>query len=349
MSSEIGRWCATHRGLLIVLVPAVLLTFYFLSPFLSGIIMGTLFAYIGRPIRDIFKERRRLGSAVAVVCIIVPVSIILGLGALELINLAIWLAGHQELVSLTLGKFIDSLNIPPTAYDLAGGSLQNVAELVTAFLSGLPVLEIGRSASLFALNFIIAMPVCYFLLLDGEEVMESTTAFIPPDKAEVYRRYFARVDRTLSGIFLGSIYTAIIGGLISAVIFSIFDLPRPFAFAAMVFMATIVPILNALVVILPLGAYIYLAMGPGEAVLFLITASTTIYIPSELFIRPLLVSAKSSIHPLLVMLSFFGGMLVAGIGGFFLAPAIVGVLVALYQVRLEEIEACRQRERESQG
>jgi predicted PurR-regulated permease PerM len=39
---------------------------------------------------------------------------------------------------------------------------------------------------------------------------------------------------------------------------------------------------------------------------------------------------------LLVMLSFLGGALVAGIGGFFLAPAIMGVIVGIYQVRREE-------------
>jgi predicted PurR-regulated permease PerM len=37
------------------------------------------------------------------------------------------------------------------------------------------------------------------------------------------------------------------------------------------------------------------------------------------------------------MLSFLGGALVAGIGGFFLAPAIMGAIVGIYQVRREEM------------
>ena len=75
----------------------------------------------------------------------------------------------------------------------------------------------------------------------------------------------------------------------------------------------------------------------GEALAFFVLASALIYLPSELLIRPYLVSSKSSLHPLLVMLSFLGGALVAGIGGFFLAPAIMGVIVGIYQVRREEI------------
>jgi predicted PurR-regulated permease PerM len=92
------------------------------------------------------------------------------------------------------------------------------------------------------------------------------------------------------------------------------------------------------VVILPVTAVRYLTMGPNDALIFFITASALIYIPSEIFIRPYLVSARSSMHPLLVMLSFFGGALVAGIGGFFLAPAVMGILVGIYQERREERE-----------
>ena len=71
--------------------------------------------------------------------------------------------------------------------------------------------------------------------------------------------------------------------------------------------------------------------------LFFLLASALIYLPSELLIRPYLVAAKSSLHPLLVMLSFLGGALVAGVGGFFLAPAIMGIVVAIYQIKRDEL------------
>jgi predicted PurR-regulated permease PerM len=39
------------------------------------------------------------------------------------------------------------------------------------------------------------------------------------------------------------------------------------------------------------------------------------------------------------MLSFIGGGLMAGISGFFLAPAVMGVVIGIYQVRREELAA----------
>jgi predicted PurR-regulated permease PerM len=126
-----------------------------------------------------------------------------------------------------------------------------------------------------------------------------------------------------------------LGSIIAAFIFYGFGLPRPFALASIIFVAGMVPFLTSWVVIVPVAVYKYVISGWGDALAFFILASTLIYLPSELLIRPYLVSAKSSLHPLLVMLSFLGGALVAGIGGFFLAPAIMGAIVGIYQVRRE--------------
>ncbi len=48
--------------------------------------------------------------------------------------------------------------------------------------------------------------------------------------------------------------------------------------------------------------------------------------------RPVLVGKASSIHPLLILLSFLGGGIVGGLAGFFLGPIAVGVVIAAYSV-----------------
>jgi predicted PurR-regulated permease PerM len=71
-----------------------ILIFYFLLPIMDGVVLGTVFAYVGRPIRDLFGRRKRLGSVVATVSIVVPIFVILGLGLLELANFTVWLLQH---------------------------------------------------------------------------------------------------------------------------------------------------------------------------------------------------------------------------------------------------------------
>ncbi len=344
MDSGLGNWCADHKGILILVVAALILITYFLFPFLDGVILGTVFAYVGRPIRDKFQNRRRLGAFVAAICIVVPIFLILGMGTLEIANQVIMLAQNQETVRHTLGSLLTGIEIPQVASDVIARSLQNLAGIIAPILAGIPVLNIGRTVSLGIINFIISIPVCYFVLLDGENFVDSIINLLPQKEEQIYRKYIARIDKILSGIFIGTIYTSILGSLIAAIIFYAFGLPRPFALASFVFIAGMVPILTAWMVIVPITIYRYLTLGLGEAFIFFMVAAGFIYLPSELLIRPYLVSSKSSMHPLLVMLSFFGGALVAGIGGFFLAPAIMGVIVGIYQVRREEISACKQDE-----
>jgi len=338
--NDVGYWRSKHKWMLIPAAAAIALTFYFLFPFLNGIILGTVFAYVGRPIRDKFK-RRWLGALVAAICIVIPIFLILGLGMLEAANGIMSLVENQENIRVYLTIFMKQLQlgIPLFLNETISTSLQNAAGILAPIVAGIPVLHIGKVVSLGIINFIICIPVCYFLLLDGDNFMESILAILPKSDVSTCRKYIARIDQILSGIFLGTMYTAILGSLIAAVVFYAFGVPRPFTLASIVFIAGMVPILTAWVVIIPVTIYRYIAFGPWEALIFLVVSSAMIYLPSELLFRPYLVSSKSSMHPLLVMLSFFGGALVAGIGGFFLAPAIMGVVVGIFQVRREEIEA----------
>jgi predicted PurR-regulated permease PerM len=327
--------------MLILAAAALVLIFYFLFPFLDGLILGTVFAYVGRPIMDKFMGRRRLGALVATSLIVVPIFLILGLGMLEIANQIIALAHNQESLRIALHGFMErrELAIPPAAIDIITSGLQNVAGVLAPIVASIPVLQIGRTVSLWIINFIISIPVCYFVMVDGKSFVESAMVFLPGPEVETFRKYLARIDAILSGIFIGTIYTSILGSIIAAAIFYAFGLPRPFALASIVFIAGMVPILTAWVVIVPVALYRYLTLGTSEALIFLVASSALIYLPSELLIRPYLVSSRSSMHPLLVMLSFFGGALVAGIGGFFLAPAIMGIIVAIYQVRREEMDS----------
>jgi predicted PurR-regulated permease PerM len=333
-----GKLCSEHKGMLILALASMLLIIYFFSPFQDGIILGTVFAYVGKPIRDNFGKRKRLGALIAAVCIVVPIFLVLGLGMIEIANQVIILAKNQEAIRTALAMLTTqaSLDMTPRMKDLLTGGLENAASIIAPIAASIPVFHIGRVASLGIINFIVSIPICYFMLVDGEGFVESIISLLPQREKEAYRKYMSRIDRILSGIFIGTIYTSILGSIIAAFIFHAFGLPRPFALASIVFVAGMVPFLTSWVVIVPVTVYRYFTVGVEGAAVFFGLASALIYMPSELLIRPYLVAAKSSLHPLLVMLSFLGGALVAGIGGFFLAPAIMGIIVGIYQVRKEE-------------
>jgi predicted PurR-regulated permease PerM len=308
-----------------VVILSVILVSLMVFPLLDGMTLGVVFAYIGRPIRNIFGKRNMLGSLLATSCIVLPIFLVITLGTLEIANQLIWLVDNKNELLGIMSGFIRDLGIPPIFLDQLIGSLKGLLDIAMSLAEAVP---------LRLLNFFFSFLVCFFLLLDGTSLKNLLIRVLPPKKLEINEKYFAKIDQTLSGIFIGSIYTSIVGGVVAVIIFYLFNIPRPLATACLVILAGLVPFLTWLVFI-PISIYRYFEYGAIDALIFFLIVSILVHL-AEFFIRPYFVSAKSSLHPLLVMLTFIGGGLVAGIAGFFLAPALTGIVYAIYLVKLDE-------------
>ncbi len=348
LSGFCGKWLP-----IIIALALVILVSYLLSPLLDGMVLGVVFAYVARPVRDLFGERRRIGSLAATICIAGSLLAVFALGAIEVLNQIRWLEDHRGEIFAAAIEFVSRLHIPQTIFDEISRGMENLLGIGLHLLASLPVFSLGTAVTLGAVNFLISLCVCYFVLLEKERLAGAAMALLNPESGDFNRKCLARIDSTLGGIYIGSIYTAIAGGVTSAAIFYLFDVPRPFALACIVFLAGMVPFMTWLVFI-PTALSRYIEHGPMDAALFFLAGSILVHV-AELVIRPYIVSAKSSLHPLLVLLSFLGGGLVAGIAGFFLAPAMVGVVLGISQVMWEEkekekeVELRREREKGKEG
>jgi predicted PurR-regulated permease PerM len=327
--------------LIVVTLCLIILLSYFIWPLLDGLVLGFVFAYVGRPVRDLLGKRRRIGSFAAVICIVVPLSAIFASGVFEAARQVKWLENHQRDIIATSYEFVSRIHIPQIIFDELSRGMANLMGISLSLLTSLPVFSLGTSITLGILNLLIAFCVCYFLLLDGKRLAKAALIILNLENSDFELRCLARIDCILCGVYMGSIFTAIVGGITSIAIFYIFGVPRPFAMASIVFLAGMVPFLTWLVFI-PTAISRYIEIGPMDALLYFLAASILVHI-AELVIRPYIVYARSSIHPLLVLLAFLGGGLVAGISGFFLAPAMVGVVTGIFQVTQED------QERKSKG
>lgn len=303
---------------------------YFIWPLLEGLVLGLVFAYVGRPVRDLFGRNKKIGSLAAIFCIVVPLSAVFSLGIIETLSQIRWLESHQSKIISTSYSFVSRIHIPQVIFDEISRSMTNLMETIFHLLTSLPIFSLGTAISMGIVNFLISLCVCYFLLLDGKRLKETVMDLMDLRERDLEARCLARIDSIFCGIYMGSIYTAIAGGITSVAIFYIFSVPRPFAMASIVFLAGMVPFLTWLVFI-PTAIGRYIEFGPVDALLFFLAASILVHV-AELVIRPYIVHAKSSLHPLLVLLAFLGGGFVAGIIGFFLAPAMVGIVTGIYQV-----------------
>jgi len=320
--------------LIVFTLALVVLLSYYIWPLLDGLVLGLVFAYVGRPVRDLFGANKRIGSLAAIICIVVPLSAIFAAGVIETSNQIRWLESHERVIVSLIFELVSRVHIPQAIFDEISRGMANLMGMGLNLLASLQVFSLGSTITLGIINFLIAFCVCYFLLLDGDRLSKAVRELFNLEDCSFELRCLARIDSILCGIYMGSIYTAIVGGITSVAIFYIFEVPRPFAMASIVFLAGMVPFLTWLVFI-PTAIGRYIEIGPLDAALFFLAASILVHI-AELVIRPYIVYTKSKLHPLLVLLAFLGGGLVAGIAGFFLAPAMVGVVTGIYRVMAED-------------
>ena len=329
---------------LILLVAVLIFVAYLLTPLLDGIVLGLVFAYVARPIKNRFRSRMKLSERVsallATTTIVVPIVVIFTIGIIEAARQLAWIIQHQEVVMAGIKQGLAAAGLSPDLTDSVINAAQNTVSTVP--VSRYLTFSATANAGIFLLNLVLSVIICYYLLVDGTRFVRSLLALYP--YTDTSQQFIDATDRMISGIYVGNFLAAVLISIISIPVFFAFRIPLIAVLVALMFLAALIPILAEWMVLLPAAAYMFLVRGPLEGAIFLIAGVIILYIIPELILRPYLVGKASRIHPLLILLAFLGGGIVGGLAGFFLAPIAVGVVVAAYSVSKADSGAPKQRE-----
>jgi len=322
------RWIiALIAGISILFLAIV----YIILPLLDGIVLGVVFAYVGRPNNNKLLKYTRFAPFIATACVIAPIVFIVGIGAIEIINQIIWAIEHHSEIVTSFTQTIEELDIPEFIYADISRTVENITSSILGIIGQIPAFEYAQRIAVLAINFIISIFVCFFLLLEGDRLVTLLKNLLPQTNTTIIDTFIGHADRILAGIFIGNLYVAIVASMISIFVFYFFEVPHTLAMASLVFLASLIPVFAGWMILLPISIGRYFTYGLWDAIIFYVLASIIIYGPTELVLRPYIIGVKSYTHPLLMMLMFIGGAFVAGIAGFFLAPMLMGILIAAYR------------------
>jgi len=328
-----------HKWKIVLAVLILLTVITFLSiifPLLDGIILGVVLAYVARPMKHfIDRHTPRLSPYIATAAIVLPIFLIIGFGVIEIFNLILWTFKNQGYVVSSLLNLTEKMNLPDFARDKIKDIILNFTSYLLPIVEQLPVVTIVKTFSMFIINALLAVLLCFFLLVDGGRLVDRIIDIIPLEVEDFFRRFMDHLDGILSAIFVGNTYSAIAVGLLSLIVFWIFGFANIVALSALMLLAALVPMLAGWMVIVPLTIYRYFEVGSESAIIFFIVSFLVVIIPPELLIRPYIIHTRSNIHPLLIIISFVGGGLIGGVAGFFIAPMLLGVIVAAYRASSE--------------
>jgi len=320
----------------VVVLLLFLLFCYILFPLADGIVLGLVFAYIARPIFMKFRRFRRVGALIATLCIVVPVVFIIGSGIVEIFRQIVWVFENQSYVMNTSLDILRSINIPARYSNDVQQIVWNISTSILPLLGRIGLISYARNLVMFSINLFLAIFLCYFLLADGDGLYRAVFKVVPSGHKQEFERFVLHLDVILQGIFVGNASAALIVSVLSLIVFYAFGFTHILALSALIFVASVIPMFAGYMVLLVLSAYRYMQQGLESAVVFFIVASIVIYAPPELVLRPYLASIKSQIHPFLILLAFLGGGFVGGVAGFFLAPIVLGAIIAAYRVYVND-------------
>lgn len=337
MTKTIGsRLEELHEGRFLLAAPILaavlaLLALLYITPLADGIVFGIFFFFVTRPVKRYLDRYTRYSPYIATFCILLPLIAIVVYGVFGVWNEAMWIIGHSgELGGMAI-QAVDGLDLPAGLADSVDSVLAGLYGHAMAFVASIPVgTAVSRLVAL-AMNALISLFVCFYLLKDGGTFIEALRGLAPARHRPVLDAFLAEADRILTGIYTGTFYTALYVALGAFIVFVVFGIPYKALLTAFVFIAAMVPILSGMMVFIPVAIYMYIARSPLVAVLFLAVAVVFVYLPPDFLIRPYLIRRASGLHPLLVILAFIGGGVAGGLSGFFAAPLVVGLATAMYR------------------
>jgi predicted PurR-regulated permease PerM len=317
----------------LLLAAAVLVVFVFL-PELDAIVLGISVAILFQPWYAALKKtlHDRSGAAAAVIVLLAVAIILVPLAfiGLQMFAEAQGLYGQIALGGTTavpviawlrtaIHGWLPSFNIDLTPYvqQVLGFLIGDIGPIFSGVLAAVGTLFL----SFFAL---------YYFLKDGPRLRETIVTHGPLPSAhaeEILTHLYARAG----SVIRGSLLVAALYGVLTGIGFFIFGLPSAILWGAVTAIASFIPGIGVLLIVIPGIISLYLGgniVGAIGLLAWLFVMSMTI----EAYLRPRLLGGKEKIHPMLMLFAVLGGLSFFGPIGILLGPLALCLLLTLLEI-----------------
>ncbi|HLC81960.1 MAG TPA: AI-2E family transporter [Candidatus Nanoarchaeia archaeon] len=315
----------------------LVISFLILKPILLSIFLGALLAYLSYPLHDLFSRKIKnkfipslLVSIIVLLVIVIPGVVLLSILAEQ--SYSLFLIGKQK---ISAGIFENCANsfcsmLKENLRDLGVKlQLQNLLKAVTTWFiqKGSVVLA---SVPRFILNVFIVFFTMFYFLKDGKKFLQKINQLLSLGDTR-YSFIMQRLKEIIHGLVFGSLLVAIIQGLLGALGFFIFGVPLPLLWGVIMAFLALIPALGTGLVWFPASLILFLNgffQGSDSLMikgLLLLLYSITIVGTIDNILKPKLVGSKAKIHPLIIFVGIFGGLIFFGVWGVILGPLFLSM------------------------
>ena len=314
----------------------IYLSFLLVKPFILAILASFVVVYLMYPFYKRLNYVIRsdgLCAFVAIIIMFIVIFIPIFFIAQVMIGQATTLYHNVQNFDLSeanafVNKYLGlNVNLNEYAKESAGKIAIILMRDISEFALSLPKKFVVLFISLFFM---------YYLLKEGDEINAKLKKYLPL-KEEYKDELVERLKDVTYATIYGVIATAIVQGIASSIGFFIFDVSSPLLFGMIATITATLPF-GAAIVWLP-TALIKLLNGDLFNGIGLLVYGVLVISLVDNFIRPMIISRKSRVHPLVIILGVFGGLSLFGFMGILVGPLILAVLIAFLDFYVKEYEA----------
>ena len=328
-----------------LLLATAAIAFLIFLPYFDVLVVAAVLAIIFDPLYIkmlSFSRRKEWAASLLTIFIIVLIVLI----PLSLLGVLVWQEAAQfygefnqnnEQGSVIV-KFSEYLNakLAMISPALSLNTEQIIRQTASWILENTGAIFSGVAQFVFGL-FLTIITV-FYLLKDSSRISRAVTR-LSPLSDEHDAALIKRFTTTVHSVVVGTLTVALIQGLLVAIGFSIFGVPRGLLWGAVAAVAALIPFIGTTIIVAPAIAYLFITSNIPAGVGLLIWGATAVGMIDN-FLAPKLIERGIKIHPLLILFSVLGGLALFGPIGFLAGPMILSLLFALlemYQAQFIEV------------
>jgi predicted PurR-regulated permease PerM len=325
-----------YQDLIRVLFVGILLYLFYtvINPFLGLLIITIVFTILFYPLYGFLLKNRKINENIAslitvLASLLFVVLPLFGLLTLLVNEAVVFVRGFD---SAALINQLSNLN----NYTLFGYTI-DFKIIKNLFLSSLNSFAVTIAQSGGAIltkifnsfgYFVVFITLFFYLLRDGKDLASQLSEFLPYSKSErkVLLNSFQDTTKT---VVLGNLSLALASGLIAFIGFYLFGFGTPLIWAVVAIVFSFIPTLGPIILYLLGTVALFFSSPIIDPVLFILYFIFLEIIIKDNFIKPKVLDSKIKSHPVLVLLSIFGGVSAFGSIGLLYGPLILTILFSV--------------------
>lgn len=338
------------QSFLALLVLVSLAFLWVLKPFFGPIFWAVAIAIIFAPVQDWLNRklpgRRNLNAAltllICLVVVIIPV-------VFTITSVVGQIADFYRMVEsdeVDLTKYVQKVQdgFPTLQSWLArfGIDIDNLkqnaanAAMATGKFVAQHSLSIGQNAFGFALGVGVMLYVGFFLLRDGDKIVQLLYKALPlgDEREHLLFTKFAEVTRAT---VKGNVVVAIVQGSIGGIAFAALGIGGALLWGVVMAIFSMLPAVGASLIWIPVAIYLFATGAVVKAIILIIVGAFGIGLIDNV-LRPILVGRDTKLPDYLVLLSTLGGLVLFGINGFVVGPLIAALFIAFWGIFIREFQ-----------